>query len=140
MTTVLNRKRLVLLSIVVLTIICGTGCGRYRQHVYWERLTGHYGAYNRDRKQPPTGDTLDLNENGSCIHRFLKPGEKNSTEQSCTWTLTDKLDGSWLRFEDLSGGIHGKCTGTCLVEAAAFDGEYVTRFEFPSSPDIFYAK
>jgi len=125
---------------VVLTVLPGIGCGRYRQHVYRERLTGHYAGYTRDRKQPQSADTLDLNENGSCVHRFLKPGEKDVTEESCTWTLTDKLDGSWLRFEDLSDGIHRKCTGACVVEAAAWDEEYVTRFELPSTPDMFYAK
>jgi hypothetical protein len=138
-TALMSRKRIALVSIAF-AVLTGTGCGRYRQHVYRERLPGHYAAYTRDRKQPPSADTLDLNENGSCVHRFLRPGEKNSTEQSCGWTLTDKLDGSWLRFEDLSDGTHRKCTGSCVVEAAAFDGEYVTRFEFPSAPNIFYAK
>jgi hypothetical protein len=136
----LSRKRLALFSIATFTAICEIDCGRYRQHVYRDRLIGHFAAYTRDHKQPQSADTLDLNENGSCVHTFLKPGEKNSTEQSCTWSLTDKLDGSWLRFEDLSDGIHRKCTGSCVVEAAAFDGEYVTRFEFPSTPDLFYAK
>ena len=136
-TVPLSRK---LLSLVVFTVISGTGCGRLRDHVYRSRLPGHYAAYNRDRKQPPTADTLDLNENGLCVHRFLRPGEKDRTEQSCTWSLTDKLDGSWLRFDDLEGGIHGKCTGACVVEAAAWDEEYVTRFELPYTPDIFYAK
>ena len=135
----MSRKRIALVSIVF-ALICETDCGRYRQHVYQSRIPGHYAAYDKNRKQPPTGDTLDLNENGSCVHRFLRPGEQNSTEQSCTWTLTDKLDGSWLRFEELSDGIHKKCTGSCVVEAAAFDEEFVTRFEFPSTPDIFYAK
>ena len=125
---------------VTLAVLCGIGCGRYRQHVYRERLTGHYAAYTRDRKQPPTADTLDLNENGSCLHTYLTPGETDRTEQSCTWTLTDKLDGSWLRFEDLSGGIHRNCTGTCVVEGAAFDGEFVTGFDLPSTPNVFYAK
>jgi hypothetical protein len=134
------KKRLAVLSIVAFTVMPGTGCGRYRQHVYRERLTGHYAAYTRDRRQPPTADTLDLNENGSCVHRFLKSGEKNQTEESCTWALIERLDGSWLRFEDLSDGIHRKCTGICVVEAAAFDGEFVTRFELPSTPDVFYAK
>ena len=133
-------KRLALLSMVALTIMPGIGCGRYRQHVYRERLPGHYAAFTRGRKQPPTADTLDLNENGSCVHSFLKPGENGVTEQSCTWILTDKLDGSWLRFEDLSDGIHRKCTATCVVEAAAWDGEFVTGFDLPSTPDIFYAK
>ena len=137
MTLPLSRK---LLSMVAFTVISCTGCGRYRPHVYRERLVGHFAAYDRNRKQPPTADTLDLNESGSCLHTFLKPGEKNRTEQSCSWTLTDKLDGSWLRFEDLSEGIHKKCAGSCVVEAAAFDEEFVTKFEFPSSADIFYAK
>jgi len=140
MTTLLNRKRLAFLSIVAFTVFPGLGCGRYRQHVYRERLPGHYAAYDKNRKQPQSADTLDLNENGSCVHRFLKPDEKNSTEQSCTWTLTDKLDGSWLRFEDLADGIHKKCAGSCVVEAAAFDEEFVTRFDLPSTPDFFYAK
>ena len=140
MTTLLNRKRLALLSLVAFAVMSETGCGRYRQHVYRERLPGHYAAFTRDRKQPPTADTLDLKDDGSCLHSFLKPSEKDRAEQSCTWTLTDKLDGSWLRFEDLSEGIHKKCAGTCVVEAAAWDEEYVTRFELPSTPDIFYAK
>jgi hypothetical protein len=136
----LNRKRLSLLSIAAYAFICETGCGRYRQHVYQSRLPGHYAAYDRNRKQPPSADTLDLNENGSCVHKFLRPDEKNLTEELCSWTLTDKLDGSWLRFEDLSDGVHRKCTGRCVVEAAAFDGEYVTGFDLPSTPDVFYAK
>jgi hypothetical protein len=125
---------------VALIVMPGIGCGRYRKHVYRDRVTGHYAAYTRDRKQPPSADTLEVNEDGSCVHKFLKFGEKDLTEQSCTWTLTDKLDGSWLRFEDLSDGIHGQCKRTCVVEGAAFDGEFVTGFELPSTPDVFYAK
>jgi hypothetical protein len=140
MTTLLNRKRLALLSLATFAVIFGTGCGRLRDHVYRSRLPGHYAAYTRDRKQPPTADSLDLNEDGSCVHSFLRPGEKDRKEQSCTWTLTDKLDGSWLRFEDLSDGIHRKCKGSCVVEAAAWDGEFVTGFDLPSTPNIFYAK
>ncbi len=117
------------------------GCGRLRDHVYRSRLTGHYGAYVKDsRKQPPTADTLDLNENGTCVHTYLKSDEQDRREESCTWSLIDKLDGSWLRFEDLANGIHRKCTSHCVVEAAAWDGEFVTRFEPPSTPDFFYAK
>jgi hypothetical protein len=133
-------KRLALLSMVAVAVIWGIGCGRLRDHVYRSRLPGHYAAYTKDRRQPQSADTLDLNENGSCVHRFFRPGEKDVTEQSCTWTLTDKLDGSWLRFEDLSDGIHRKCTATCVVEASAWDGEFVTGFDLPSTPDIFYAK
>ena len=136
-----NRKRLVLLSLAVFTVISEPACGRLRDHVYRSRLTGHYGAYVKDsRKQPPTADTLDLNENGTCVHSYLKSGESNRKEESCTWSLIDKLDGSWLRFEDLANGIHRKCTSHCVVEAAAWDGEFVTRFEPPSTPDFFYAK
>src|SRR6267154_1809616 len=118
--------RIAVLSMVAFTIMQGTGCGRLRDHVYRSRLIGHYGAYVKDnRKQPPTADTLDLNENGTCVHRYLKSGETTTTEQQCTWTLTDKLDGSWLRFEDLANGIHRPCANRCVVEAAAWDGEFV---------------
>jgi hypothetical protein len=101
-------SELLVVSIVALAVISGTGCGRYRQHVYRNRIPGHYAAYDRNRKHPQSGDTLELKDDGSCLHSFLKPGEKNLTEEPCTWALTDKFDGSWLRFEDLSGGIHSK--------------------------------
>jgi hypothetical protein len=134
-------KRLTLLSMVAFAVMLGMGCGRLRDHVYRSRLTGHYGAYVKGyQKQPPTADTLDLNENGTCVHTYLKSGETGRKEESCTWTLTDKLDGSWLRFEDLSNGIHRQCTSHCVVEAAAWDGEFVTGFDLPSTPDFFYAK
>ena len=117
------------------------GCGRLREHVYRSRLIGHYCAYLKGyEKQPPTADTLDLNENGSCLHSYIKPGEKDRTEQSCTWTLTDKLDGTWLQFEGLSDGIHRHCKSTCFVDGAAWDGEFVTGFDLPSTPDFMYAK
>jgi hypothetical protein len=128
------------LSILVFTAVCGIGCGRYRQHVYRDRLIGHYAAYSRDQKRPPSGDTLEINENGTCLHTYIKSGDKERTEQSCAWTLSDKADGTWLQFEGLSDGVHRPCTGTCVVEAAAWDGEFVTRFEMPSSPDFIYAK
>jgi hypothetical protein len=132
--------RLALLSIVAFAILPGLGCGRYRQHVYESRLPGHYAAYFRDRTQPPTADTLELNTNGTCLHSYLRPDGKERIEQSCVWTLTDKVDGSWLRFEGLSNGVHRHCAGDCAIEASAWDSEFVTGFDLPSSPDIFYAK
>jgi hypothetical protein len=91
-------------------------------------------------KQVHTADTLDLNDNGSCVHSYLKSGEKYRTEQSCTWTLIDKFDGSWLLFEGVSDGIHRWCTGACAVEGAAWDGDFVTGFDLPSTPDVVYGK
>ena len=126
---------------VAFTVMPGMGCGRLREHVYRSRLVGHYGAYLRGYwSQPLSADTLDLNENGSCVHTYLKSGETGRAEEQCTWTLTDKLDGTWLRFEGLSEGIHSHCKGSCVVEGAAWDGDFVTRFDLPSTPDIFYAK
>src|SRR5205823_6353312 len=79
---------LALLSIVGFTFISVPACGRPRDHVYRSRLTSHYGAYVKDnRKVPPTADTLDLNENGTCVHTYLKVGETTRTEELCTWTL-----------------------------------------------------
>jgi len=136
-----DRLQLALLSMLTIAIMSGPGCGRLRDHVYRSRLIGHYVAYLKDyRKQPPTGDTLDLKENGTCIHSYLQSGESNRKEESCTWTLIDRLDGSWLLFEDLANGIHRRCTTHCVVEAAAWDGEFVTGFDLPSAPDFFYAK
>ena len=132
--------RLALLPIVAFGIVSVSGCGKYRQHVFESRIVGHYAAYFRDRKQPPTADTLELNANGSCLHSYLGPDGKERLEQSCTWALTDKFDGSWLKFEGLSDGIHRHCAGGCAVEAAAWDGEFVTGFDLPSAPDVFYAK
>ncbi len=130
--------RLALVAIVALGVVPAGGCGKYRQHVFESRMIGHYAAYFRDRKQPPTADTLELNANGTCLHSYLSGNER--TEQSCTWSLTDKFDGSWLRFEGLSDGVHRRCAGGCVVEAAAWDGEFVTGFDLPSTPDVFYAK
>jgi hypothetical protein len=135
-----DMNRIALLSLATFAVICETRCGRPRDHVYRSRIPGHYAAYTRDRKQPHSSDTIDLNEDGSCVHRFLKTGEKDLTEQSCAWTLTDKLDGTWLRFEGLSNGIHRPCTGDCVAEGAAWDEDFVTRFELPSTPDYLYAK
>jgi hypothetical protein len=140
MRTLMNRKRLATLLIPVFAVISGIGCGKYRQHVYRDRMIGHYGAYFRDWRQVRTADTLDLNENGSCVHSYLKSGEKDRTEQSCTWTLVDKFDGTWLRFEDLADGIHRHCTANCVVEGAAWDAENVTGFDLPSVPDVVYVK
>ncbi len=125
---------------VMFAVIFTMGCGKYRQHVYRSRLIGHYGAYFKDWKQVRSADTLDLNEDGSCVHSYVKSGGTYRSEQSCTWTLTDKFDGSWIEFEGLSDGIHRPCTGTCVVEGAAWDGEFVTGFDLPSNPDIVYAK
>jgi hypothetical protein len=135
-----GMNRIALLSLATFAVVFEIGCGRPRDHVYRSRIPGHYAAYTRDRKQPRSSDTLDLNEDGSCVHRFLKTGEKDPTEQSCAWTLTDKLDGTWLRFEGLSNGIHRPCTGDCVAEGAAWDEDFVTRFELSSTPDYLYAK
>jgi len=137
----LHTKRLALLLILAFAVMSGPGCGRLRDHVYRSRLVGHYCAYLQGyRSQPRSADTLDLNENGTCVHTYLKSDEQDRKEKSCTWTLIERLDGSWLRFDDLANGIHRKCTSHCVVEAAAWDGEFVTRFEPPSTPDFFYAK
>jgi hypothetical protein len=138
--TATSWNRLLFVSMAVFTFLSELACGKYRQHVYRDRLAGHYAAYFRDRKQPPTADTLELNDNGSCIHTYLKAGDKEHTEQSCTWTGVDKADGTWLRFEGLSDGIHRHCARACVIEAAAWDDDFVTRFEMPSAPDIVYVK
>jgi hypothetical protein len=134
------RKRLAVVSIVVFAVIFGIACGKYRQHVYRDRMIGRFGAYFKDWKQVHTADMLDLNENGSCVHSYVKSGEKYRTEQSCTWTLVDKFDGSWLVFEELSDGVHRHCTGRCVAEGAAWDGENATGFDLPSVPDVVYVK
>ena len=133
------RSQSALTPLIAFALTCGFGCGTYRDHVYPARLIGHYVAYHKEyRTQPKSSDTIDLNENGSCVHRYTGPAGR--VEESCAWTLADKVDGSWLRFEYLSNGIHRACTGVCASEGAAWDGEFVTKFELPSTPDYMYVK
>jgi hypothetical protein len=136
-----DRSQLALTSLIAFALMGGIGCGTYRDHVYRSRLIGHYVAYHKEyRTQPKSSDTLDLNDNGSCVHSYTTPAGAGRIEEPCTWTLADKVDGSWLRFEYLSNGIHRPCVGACAIEGAAWDGEFVTKFELPSTPDFMYVK
>jgi hypothetical protein len=136
---VANRGTPLALLLLVVHVGIGTGCGKYRDHVYASRLVGHFVAYQKEyRKQPKSSDTLDLTENGSCVHSYITAA--GTKEESCTWIVVEKVDGTWVRFEGLSNGIHRLCSGNCVIEAAATDGDVVTEVEFPSAPDFFYVK